>query len=199
MKLYMTANSPYARKVRILARELGVADRIEDMAIDPRDPESGFWALNPIGKVPALELEDGRVLVESDLIAAWLARGAGDDTWLGPRFLADTERNALLGLANGALDRGMTARLEEARPGAEDSADVIEKNYAGIRRIFDAAEQRAVVRPDPDYADIALVTAVDWIALRHPVLEVHASWPGLSAYSAELSQRPAFAETTPKG
>ena len=44
-----------------------------DSARETRTP--GYLAKNPNGKVPLLELDDGRVLVESNAILCWLADG----------------------------------------------------------------------------------------------------------------------------
>lgn len=94
--LYDMQDSPHARKVRLLAAELGIP--LEKVPRDPRKGETrtpDFLAKNPNGRVPTLE-EDGLVLWESPAILKYLAAkrperglGGGDvrsqaqiDQWL---------------------------------------------------------------------------------------------------------------------
>ncbi|EQD47635.1 glutathione S-transferase family protein, partial [mine drainage metagenome] len=61
MQLYTNSNSPFARKVRISALELGLADHIERLEVtsSPVDPHSGLRERNPLGKIPALITDEG--------------------------------------------------------------------------------------------------------------------------------------------
>jgi glutathione S-transferase len=73
IKLYDGQRSPHARKVRLLAAELGIA--LERVALDfqkgeLRAPE--YLAKNPNGRIPTLE-DDGFVLWESAAILKYLA------------------------------------------------------------------------------------------------------------------------------
>jgi glutathione S-transferase len=68
--------SQNAWKVRLLLNHLQLPYRSEYISIfegEGQRPE--FLAVNPTGTVPALRLEDGRVLAESNAILAWLAHG----------------------------------------------------------------------------------------------------------------------------
>ena len=63
-------------KVRVLLGLLGIPYRSEPVAIfagESRTPE--FMALNPAGSTPALTLEDGRAIAESNAILCYLADG----------------------------------------------------------------------------------------------------------------------------
>lgn len=72
-------------KVRLLLEQLGRPYRwveTDSSAGATRTP--GYLAKNPNGKVPMLETDDGRVLVESNAILFWLAEGTAylpDDAW----------------------------------------------------------------------------------------------------------------------
>jgi glutathione S-transferase len=71
--LYELEPSPHARKVRLLAAELGIP--LHKVAVDPRIGETrtpDFLAMNPNGRIPTLE-EDGFVLWESPAILKYLA------------------------------------------------------------------------------------------------------------------------------
>ena len=72
-------------KVRLTARQLGVPIALKEyplMGSDTRKPD--FLRLNPNGRVPLLEFEDGRTLAESDAIISYLAHGSAlmpGDRW----------------------------------------------------------------------------------------------------------------------
>ncbi len=71
--LYELQPSPHARKVRLLAAELGIP--LHKVAVDPRIGETrtpGYLAMNPNGRIPTLE-DDGFVLWESPAILKYLA------------------------------------------------------------------------------------------------------------------------------
>jgi glutathione S-transferase len=83
--LYDYLESGNAYKVRLLLRLRGIPFRRVELDIlkrETRTPE--FLAKNPNGRIPAIELDDGRVLFESNAILAYLAEGtafAGTDAW----------------------------------------------------------------------------------------------------------------------
>ena len=70
MKLYGSLTSPYVRKVRILLREKSIA--CDFVVSDPWDEGSMVPKLNPLGKVPAFELDDGSTLFDSPVIIEYL-------------------------------------------------------------------------------------------------------------------------------
>jgi len=90
--LYELKDSPHARKVRLLAAELGLP--LEKVACDPRIGEtrtSDFLARNPNGRVPTL-YDDGFVLWESPAILKYLAAKRPDRALAG----ADPKTQALI-------------------------------------------------------------------------------------------------------
>ncbi|MBJ3776909.1 glutathione S-transferase family protein [Acuticoccus mangrovi] len=197
MKLYVTGNSPYARKVRILVRELELSDEVEETIVNPRDGSSGYWETNPVGRVPALDTGEV-VLTESDLIAVFLDR-IGGSRLVAPAY-ADPARLALVGLAVGILDRGLAARVEKTmRTPSEEGARVIDMNLAAVVRAFDAVEERLSDTAAFDYADVAIAVASEWIALRHGEIDPHDGRPALAAHSERMRARPSFAATRPIG
>lgn len=74
MKLYGNLNSGNCYKVRLLLSYLGVTYTYENIDAPhggTRTPE--FLAINPAGQIPVLQLNDGRILAESNAIMAFLA------------------------------------------------------------------------------------------------------------------------------
>jgi len=80
MKLYELAPSPNARRVSIFLAEKGV--RIERVAVDIRGGENlnpEFQAKSANGRIPMLELDDGRCLCESVAICRYIDEIHPDD------------------------------------------------------------------------------------------------------------------------
>ena len=74
MKLYTNAASPFGRKCRVIARELNI--KLEEVNTMPfQDPD--FRKINPLGKIPALVLDDGSVLFDSPVICEYLNHVGG--------------------------------------------------------------------------------------------------------------------------
>ena len=83
--VYGMSMSGNCYKLRLLLEQLGRDYRwieVDSARGETRTP--AFLARNPNGRVPLIELEDGRVLVESNAILCWLAEGTGfvpADAW----------------------------------------------------------------------------------------------------------------------
>ena len=74
--LYDYLDSGNGYKVRLLLAQLGIKYRYVELDImrgETRTPE--YLAKNPDGRIPLLELEDGRYLAQSDAILWYLADG----------------------------------------------------------------------------------------------------------------------------
>jgi len=70
MKLYGAIASPYVTRVLMFARLKGIELEMPEMPGSPRSDE--YRALNPIGKIPALETDSGQVIPESETICEYL-------------------------------------------------------------------------------------------------------------------------------
>ena len=57
MRLHFTPGSPFSRIVRVLLRELRLP--CEEVLLAEFPPPPAFFAVNPLGQVPALETRDG--------------------------------------------------------------------------------------------------------------------------------------------
>ena len=197
MKLYITVPSPYARKCRIVAHERGLADRIEEIAVDPYANAPELLDSNPLVQVPTLIAEDGLPVNDSPVICEYL-----DALGTGPRLLPaeGPERWAVKRvetLANAALEMGVKLVLEKRRPEHERSPSWSQRWTANMGRALDALEAAA---PDPARLDMGVITAgvaVTWIGFRHPDYDWKTDRPKLVALQADLEQRPSFAETAP--
>lgn len=74
MKLYQTYTSPFPTRVRLVLYAKGIeAEIIEPPGFhSSSEPKGDYLAINPIGRVPTLVLDDGRSLPESEVICEYL-------------------------------------------------------------------------------------------------------------------------------
>ncbi|MFC7300969.1 glutathione S-transferase family protein [Cognatiluteimonas weifangensis] len=92
IRIYGLSASGNCHKLRMLLEHLGRPYQwieIDSFAGQTRTPE--FLALNPNGRIPVLQLQDGRCLAESDAILHWLAEGTRylpTDPWLHAQALS---------------------------------------------------------------------------------------------------------------
>ncbi|MGZ9100533.1 MAG: glutathione S-transferase family protein [Brevundimonas sp.] len=197
MKLYITTPSPFARKCRIVAREKGLIDRIEEIAVDPYANAPELLASNPIVQVPTLIAEDGLPISDSPVICEYL-----DAVGSGPALLpaGGAERLAVRRMetqANAALEMGVKLLLEMRRPENERSASWMARWTENMSRALDALEAS---RPDAARLDMGVITAgvaVAWVGFRHPGFDWRAGRPNLAALHEAIEARPSFAETRP--
>lgn len=79
MQVRVNAASPFARKVRIVVRECGLAERVQEIqtAVSPVTPNADLAGQNPLIKIPALSLDDGTALYDSRVICEYLDSLAG--------------------------------------------------------------------------------------------------------------------------
>ena len=130
MKLLHGGLSPFVRKVMIVAHEKGVAERLERVPapVNPLQPLELAIAVNPLGKIPALTLDDGTVLYGSTVIAEYLdaldgtprsSRRAGRGGW---RCAATRWATASSKRGRSSASKACAPRTSSGRPGATCSA-----------------------------------------------------------------------------
>ena len=194
MQLLYSNNSPYARKVRVCAIELGLDDKVSLTETSTKDPRNGLRDVNPLGKIPVLVLDDGSALFDSPVICEFLNAHAGgrllpsDDPWSVRTEVA---------LADGAMDAAMAARLEKLRPIDEQSPSWIEKQLAVAGRALDAFDRMALKTDRIDLGTIALACAIEWLRFRHPDIGWLEDRPSLASWHAQFAERPSLASTRP--
>ena len=200
MKLYLSLTSPYARKVRMVVHELGLADLVSEVIVDPWNAQSDFLGVNPLCKVPTLVTEKGEALPDSKLIVEYLlTRGRGLATL--PR---GAQRWALLRrqqLAEGILDSAVAMRLEQVmRPQEFRFQGWIDRQTAAINRSLDALELEAgeLLHEGPiRTVEIAVGAALGYLDFRHSQLEWRQSRARLASWYFSFAQRPCMQATQP--
>ena len=166
MKLYYTTTSPYARKVLVLAHELGIVDSLEIVLVNLLEGAAQLRQHNPLGKVPTLILDNGEALYDSPVIAEYL-QSLVNKTALSAADLV--EQNRLQALADGMMDAAVSLVLEERRP-EEQRSSFWQQRWEG-------AISRSLAKLEEKYLDeawqwhlgsIAIACALDYLAFRLP-------------------------------
>ncbi|MBM3490806.1 MAG: glutathione S-transferase family protein [Alphaproteobacteria bacterium] len=199
MKFFHVPTSPFARKARVVAAELGLADRLELVTVTLRDPASALLPFNPVGRVPSLEVAPGTVLSESSLISLHLDAEAGNKLLpaAGP---ARREALAREGRAQGFLD-GVIAWLRETRrPADKQLAANLELETSRAGRCLDVFEREASAGTYDGAVDMAQVTlaiALDFVDRRLPGFDWRKGHPRLAAWFQRFNARPSMTATVP--
>jgi len=199
LKLRYSATSPYVRKVMMTLHEAGLTDRVEIVLTDAWSPTTDLGRDNPLGKVPALVLEDGTTLVDSRVICEYLDSlhpgtplfpPAGPARWAVLRQLA---------LGDGLCDVAVSRLLEGRRPEGERSPGWIARQKAHSERTFDRLEQEAASLDDHGLTigTLALLAALAYVDLRFADDRWREGRPALAAWFERNSQRPSFQATRP--
>ena len=82
MKLIYTTTSPLARKCRIILRELGLTDRIEEIITATRSEDALIITYNPNGMVPTLETDEGYTICETTVICNYLEKQSNNKKFI---------------------------------------------------------------------------------------------------------------------
>lgn len=193
MKLLGTDTSPYVRKVRLVLLEKNIS---HDYLVDPpREPGSQVARANPLGRIPALILDDETCVFDSPVIAEY-ADTLNDSPILIPRYstVARMRVKRWEALADGIMDSAVAVRAENTRPPERRDADTVSRhNHAITRALAYAAsqlgqrewcEEKAIT-----LADLALASALIYLDLRQPERDWRGLHPDLAAWFARVGAR----------
>jgi len=200
MQLRYSPTSPYVRKVMATAIETGLDKEIEKIPTNPWDAATDLPSDNPIGKVPALVIDDARVLFDSPVICEYLDSlhdgeklfpSGGDARWSALRLQA---------LGDGILDAAVLRLLEGRRPEEGQSPDWVERQKKVVDRALDTLEKEAdTLKGDgAGIGEISAGCALGYLDFRFPDDDWRSGRPKLTGWHEKFSQRASMKETVPK-
>jgi glutathione S-transferase len=198
MKLYDFLPSGNGYKVRLLLSQLGRRFTLVEKDISKGETRAAdFLALNPNGRIPVLELDDGRHLAESDAILFYLAEGtpflpadrfARADVlrWM---FFEQYSHEPYIAVARAWLHvltgrRYEPRELEAKMTGGYQALDVMERHLAG--RLFFVEDRYSI-------ADIALYAYTHVAREGNFHLE---RYPNVRAWLARVASQPGHVPIT---
>lgn len=202
MKLCYSATSPYVRKVVVLAQETGLDGRVERVttAAHPVNRNMDLVRMNPLGKVPALILDDGTALFDSPVICEYLDSQHGGAKMFpapGPARWTALRRQAL---ADGILDAAILLRYEQVlRAEAQRSADWTKGQTAKVTTALDELEGEAdKLGSTVDIGTITIGCALGYLDFRFADMGWRNGRPKLAAWYETFAKRPSMSSTVPK-
>lgn len=194
MQLWYAPTSPFARKVRIAACELGLDAQIELVEVNPWT-DLRLRAINPLSKVPTLVLDTGEVLFESSVICDYLdslscpprlCPARGHERWRALR---------LQGLADGACTAAGRLYADEHRPENERSEAMMERFGVTIDASLDMLETDETVPNGLTIGHVAVAAFVAYLDFRWPEKDWLGTRPRLTAWFDGFSRRPSMTST----
>lgn len=198
MKLLSSPTSPFVRKVRILIREKSATNRVKEIIVSALSDPAELHEANPLGKVPALVLDDGTTLFNSPLICQYLDEELGDPKLLPPIGKSYWLDMRLQTIGDGISEAAVSLTFEKARADGERSPMWMGRWRRAIARSLDIVEAEASAFDAPlSLGHIAVVCALDYLDFRHADMDWRKGRTKLASFYDKNSGRPAFKETAP--
>jgi len=202
MKLYMSTASPFARKVRVVARETGLDARIEEIpvTVSPVKANAELARANPVMKVPTLALDDGTALFDSPVICEYLDSLHSGRKLFPPAGQARWAALRLQAAGDAILDAGILSRYEMVlRPEPLRWTDWIagqkEKWHTGL----DFFERNAAgLEGEPTIGGITVGCALGWLDFRWGDDDWRKGRPNLARWYEGFAARPSMQATIPR-
>ena len=191
--------SPFVRRVAVSLDLLGIEVERRHLATSTDFEE--IKRVNPLGRVPALVLDDGEVLVDSQAILDWADQEVGPQRALIP--LSGPERRAVLktvSIALGAVEKGVQSFYERKlkAEGKTDPAWVERLNgqaAGGLAALETALGDNELFHGRQTQADITTAVAYDFMTVTGPDIVAEGRFPKLAALTARLNATPPFQAT----
>jgi len=201
MKLIIARPSPYARKVRVALLEKSCTCEI--VIDNPWLSETRIAEANPLGKVPALLLDDGRVVHDSKVIIEYLETLGMPPALIPNEPQQRVAHRQIEAIADGVCDAVVLIVLEGMRP-ADARSDAwltrqrkkVIEGVAELERFLGGKEWFTV--GGFGLAEIATICALDYIDFRYPDFQWRSHAPGLIGLYERLATRSSFASTKPQ-
>ncbi len=198
--LRYSGGSPFARKVRVVAHEIGLARMIEEIPSHPWKAPDDLKALNPLGKIPTLVTEDGFALFDSAVICEYLDTLHDGPKLIPPLGAARWEALRAQALGDGVMDAAVLWRVEiTQRKDQGPTPGWVERQKGAILRSLDMLERgEAVLAGPPTIGLIAVACALGYLDYRFGVLNWRDGRSRLAAWHAAFAARPSMIATAPK-
>lgn len=199
LKLIGRNLSPYSRRVAVAMTLLDIPHSREYLSVTA-DPDRGL-ELNPVGRVPVLELEDGERLIESAAILDYLMELVGPaKSLIPPHGRSRRDCIQFMAIGSGVLDKAVNAIYEVRRRPAEKIHEpwrqhLLRQSAGGLA----ALDARAASRPNAwllndqiGMADITAAVTVTFLRVMVPELVTDGLYPALYALTERAEALPAF-------
>lgn len=198
MKCYVTNNSPYARKVRVVAFEAGLYDEVEWTTIT-REERGDINNFNPLGKVPVAVLGTGDIVCDSPVICAYLDSLTSSIDLIPKSEPERWQTLTLEALGDGLGDTVIVISQEKQRPSEKYSQEIVERQTAKIKSTLSVLDSAAIDFNDPPLlGEIAVACAMGYMEFRDIVPEWSETYVNLAKWYDNILKRVSFRKTAPE-
>ncbi len=200
MKLVWSSASPFARKVLVVAHELGIADRIETVTGTgtPMAPAEATKAGNPLAKLPSLTRDDGPPIYDSAVIVQYLTSLIADQTVLPAAGPDRWQALTLEALGDGICESAISVRYELAlRDEAQQSADWMAAQMSKVDGALDALDGDMLPSGDFSVGHAAVGCALGYLDLRFADKDWRSGRTALTAWYDGFLERASAKATEP--
>ena len=197
MILRSSPPSPFGRKIKLAIGILGFDNEVTIEKADPTDAGDSLRKQNPLGKIPALVVENGTVLYDSPVILEYLDHRAGGGKIVPAEPDARFAALTLQALCDGILDAGILLVYEGRwRPAEKHEPKWIDHQRGKVQRALDVLEAAPPpLDAIPNVGQITLACALGYGDLRFEG-KWRAGHPRLVKWLDEFAARvPAFEKT----
>jgi glutathione S-transferase len=201
MKLSFSPASPFARKVRIAAIELGLIDRVEFIpaTVAPGQPNDEYSRITPLKKLPVLILDNGEVILDSYVIVEYLDELAGGGKLIPASGASRWKVKSDHSLLQGMLDAMLLCRYERmVRPEPLRwqawNDDHWNRAWTGMARFEQQADMLARAL---DISHIGLVCVLGYADFRFADCGWRKAYPKLDAFHRKMLERPSVKISAP--
>lgn len=198
MKLYGTITSPFVRRVRVIAEEVGCAVEMVNTATE--EGMAQLKEVSPIRKVPVAVIE-GRTIFDSHVIGEWLLTTKGYGT-LAPPVDRWREKN-LVNSIDSAIDSAIQCFYLKRDGIPAEGSVFVKRQMERVAAIFEwlsgelAADGRSFGGGAGfGVAELSLICALDWMDFRKAYPTETA--PKLLALRAAWTERASISTTRPQ-
>lgn len=199
MQLFVNPTSPFARIVRVIVLEKGLADHVTLVWSDPWNHDPALLAAHPLLRIPVLVTEDGHAIAESLLIAQYL------DHLSAPPLIPSHHAAQVLARtseAYGLMEVAFHLVIARKHEGAQADASVMgQRRLAALQRVL---QQWEAAPPAPLHTtpaapltldSLGCAVALDYVRFRLPEHVPAAHFPQLHTWLAQALQHPHLAAT----
>jgi glutathione S-transferase len=201
MKLTFSPASPFARKVRIAAIELGLIDKIEFVptTVAPGQPNPEYSKIYPLKKLPVLILANGGIVTDSYVIVEYLDELAGGGKLIpasgANRWRVKSDHSLLQGM----LDSMLLCRYEKmVRPEPLRWQAWTDDHWNRAWNGMAWFEKQPDMLSRPlDISQIALVCVLGYADFRFADCGWRKAYPKLDAFHQKMLERPSVKISLP--
>ncbi|MEL6543265.1 MAG: glutathione S-transferase N-terminal domain-containing protein [Myxococcota bacterium] len=188
MKLLFTKTSPYARKVRVVAREVG--QTLTEVEAWPFDNPEELVKANPLAKVPGLVLDDGTSIIDSRVMCEMLASGTALE-------FSDWHARSRAAWADGVLDLALQVVMESRRTDSEISQFWMSRWREQILRTVGQMNDRVEELQRFGLPEVGWAVALSYLDFRLGDYRWQKAAPALATWHDEVRNRPSMRDTEP--